>query len=79
MVQWVPEEEDNILVPAKLKNNRQYNPIVPYDGEMFVKRFSSIRYGIARVISIELIKEFISKNLPALNQKKYDLTNFLNR
>ncbi len=79
IVQWVPEEEENILVPAKSKNNRQYNPLVPYTGEMFVKRYSSIRYGIARVISIELIKEFILKNLNKLSTEKYDLTSFLNR
>ena len=79
IVQWVPEEEENILVPSKSKNSTQYNPLVPYTGEVFVKRFSSIRYGIARVISIELIKEFISNNLIKLSTENYDLNSFLNR
>ncbi len=79
IVQWVPEEEENILVPTKSKNNTQYNPLVPYTGEMFVKRYSSIRYGIARVISIELIKEFVTDNLNNLILEKYDLSTFLNR
>ena len=79
IVQWVPEEEENILVPSKTKNNIQYNPLVPYTGETFVKRYSSIRYGIARVISIEIIKEFISNNLNELTTEQYDLTPFLNR
>lgn len=77
MIQWVPEEEENILVPQKLTNNDKYNPIVPYEGEEYVKRFSSIRYGIARVISVEAIIEFFKKNRNLLNEKKYYLDSFI--
>jgi hypothetical protein len=77
MVQWVPEEEENILVPKKLNNNEKYNPIVPYNGEEYVKRFSLIRYGIARVISAEAIIEFFKKNKEILFEKKYYLEKFL--
>jgi hypothetical protein len=78
MIQWVPEEEENILVPKALKNNERYNPIVPYKGEEYVKRFSSIRYGIARVISAEKISSFIKENASILNKKKYYLDRFMN-
>ncbi|NWG28592.1 MAG: trypsin-like peptidase domain-containing protein [Ignavibacteriaceae bacterium] len=78
MIQWVPEEEENILVPKPLKNNERYNQIVPYKGEEYVKRFSSIRYGIARVISAERISSFIKDNSSILNQKKYYLDRFMN-
>jgi hypothetical protein len=78
MIQWVPEEEENILVPKALKNNERYNPIVPYEGEEYVKRFSSIRYGIARVISSEKISSFIKENSSTLNKKKYYLDRFMN-
>ena len=77
MIQWVPEEEDNILVPKKLNNNERYNPIVPYEGEEYVKRFSSIRYGIARVISSEAILEFLRKNEEILYGKKYYLDEYI--
>ncbi|MEJ2102958.1 MAG: serine protease [Ignavibacteriaceae bacterium] len=77
MIQWVPEEEDNILVPKKLKNNERYNPIVPYEGQEYVKRFSSIRYGIAKVIASEAILEFLTKNKEVLYGKKYYLDRFL--
>ncbi len=77
MVQWVPEEEINILTPAKLKDNKPYSPIVPYKGEEFVKRFSSIRYGIANIISIETIVEFIELNKQSLNEEKYYVNEFL--
>ena len=77
MIQWVPEEEENLLVPKKLKNNEKYSPIVPYEGEEYVKRFSSIRYGIAKVISSEAILDFLNRNKEALYAKKYYLDKFL--
>ncbi|MBP1683575.1 MAG: hypothetical protein H6Q27_1139, partial [Ignavibacteriaceae bacterium] len=78
MIQWVPEEEENILVPKALKNNERYNPIVPYQGDEYVKRFSSIRYGIARVISAEKISSFLKENKSILTEKKYYLDRFMN-
>jgi Trypsin-like peptidase domain len=78
MIQWVPEEEENILVPKALKNNERYNPIVPYKGDEYVKRFSSIRYGIARVISAEKISSFLKENRSILSEKKYYLDRFMN-
>jgi len=77
IVQWVPEEEINILIPKKLKNNETYNPIVPYKGELFVKRNSSIRYGIANIISIEAVVDFLGKNKLILNEKKFYFDEFL--
>jgi len=77
IVQWVPEEETNILTPKKLKNNEAYNPIVPYTGKEFVKRYSSIRYGIANIISIETVIGFLEKNRRILNEKKFYFDEFL--
>ncbi len=77
IVQWVPEEETNILTPKKLKNDEAYNPIVPYTGEEFVKRYSSIRYGIANIISIETVVGFLEKNRQVLNEKKFYFDEFL--
>lgn len=77
MIQWVPEEENNILIPKKLNDNESYNPIVPYEGEEYVQRFSSIRYGIARVISSEAILEFLRQNKEILYGKKYYLDSFI--
>jgi hypothetical protein len=78
IIQWVPEEEENMLVPKALKDNERYNPIVPYEGEEYVKRISSIRYGIARVISAEKINLFLSQNRTTLSSKKYYLDRFWN-
>jgi hypothetical protein len=77
IVQWVPEEDTNILTPKKLKNNEVYNPIVPYTGKEYVKRYSSIRYGIANIISIETVIGFLEKNRQVLNEKKFFFYEFL--
>jgi hypothetical protein len=76
IVQWVPEEENNIIAPGKRKDDEPYNPLVPYEGEFFVKRDSDIKYGIAKIISIETIKNFIGKNKQALYDKGYYLDNY---
>jgi hypothetical protein len=77
IIQRIPEEEENVLVPKKLKNNERYSSIVPYEGEEYVKRFSSIRYGIARVISSEAILEFFERNKNALYNMNYQLDKFI--
>ena len=78
IIEWVPEVEENVLAPKKLNNNESYNPIVPYEGEEYVKRFSSIRYGIARVIPVETIKQFFRDNREGLYEKKYYFERFMN-
>jgi S1-C subfamily serine protease len=77
IIQWVPEAEENVLAPKKLKNNENYNPIIPYEGEEYVKRFSSIRYGIARVISVETIRDFFKEKKEILYEKKYYFEKFI--
>lgn len=77
IIQWVPEIEENVLAPKKLKNNESYNPIIPYEGEEYVKRFSSIRYGIARVIPVERIRNFFIENKETLYEKKFYFENFI--
>ncbi len=77
IVQWVPEENENLISPAKRKNNEPYNSFVPYKGDLFVKRYSSIKYGITKVISIESILEFFESKKSILQEKGYYLENYL--
>jgi hypothetical protein len=78
IVQWVPEEENNFIAPKRRKNNEPYSSLVPYKGDHFVKRYSSIKYGIAKIISIESILEFLERNRSVLYQEGFYLENFLN-
>lgn len=77
IVQWVPEEKENLITPSKRKNNEPYSSLIPYDGDLFVKRHSGIKYGIAKIISIESILEFFQSNKSILYEGGYYLENYL--
>ncbi len=79
IVQWVPEEKENIIAPSERKNNEPYNSLVPYKGDLFVKRYSSIKYGITNIISTESILEFLESNKSILYEEGYYLENYLNK
>ena len=75
MVQWVPEEYENLVYPENNNTKTSYNPVVPYKGDMFVRKHTSIRYGIVKVIPVDLISEFINKNREKLNKLGFDFSN----
>ncbi len=62
IIEWVPEENENILEPAPVEESIKYNPLVPYKGDMFVKQQKLLRYGITKVIPMESIVDFLMKN-----------------
>ena len=69
IIDWVPDESENILQPAPLEEPYKYNPLVPYKGDNYVKEEKFLKYGMAKVISIESVVEFLKKN------KKYFINN----
>ena len=71
MVQWVPEEEENLVYPENKKDKTIYNPVVPYTGDLFVRKHSSIKYGIAKIIPIETINNFLDENRAYLNEQGF--------
>jgi Trypsin-like peptidase domain len=73
MIKSVPEESEFVLEPEKLKNNADYDPMVPYSGKTFVKPYSSLKYGIARVVPINAIKLFLDKNQSKLRDSGYSI------
>ena len=77
IVQWVPEEEDYYIAPPPRKSDEPYNLLVPYKDETFIKRHSNIKYGIAKIISIESIIKFLENNKSYLYDKRYYLENYI--
>jgi hypothetical protein len=71
MVQWVPEEEESMIYPENLKTKSSYNPVVPYSGDLFVRKHSLIRYGIVKVIPIETVQNFLIVNKSLLTEKGF--------
>ena len=74
MVQWVPEDDELFLAPQKLSAGRTYNPFVAYKGDIFTKKHKSIKYGITKIIPVELIKSFLEKNRVKLKSEGYEIT-----
>ena len=58
-------------------SNINYNPRIPYSGEIFVEKRMMINYGITTVVSIEAINEFIAANKDKLERKNIFLNDDL--
>jgi hypothetical protein len=71
VVQWVPEEEESMIYPENLKTKTSYNPVVPYTGNLFVRKHSLIRYGIAKVIPVETVQNFLLENKSLLTEQGF--------
>lgn len=75
MVQWVPEEYENMVYPENTETKTSYNPVVPYKGDLFIRKHTSIRYGIVKVIPVDIISDFIRQNIEKLSNQGFDLSN----
>jgi hypothetical protein len=71
IVQWVPEEYENIIYPENTNNKTSFNPVVPYKGDVFVRKHTSIRYGIVKVIPVEIISDFINSSKEKLAKQGF--------
>jgi hypothetical protein len=75
IVQWVPEEDENLIYPEELKNKSNYNHLVPYKGNLYVRKHSSIKYGITKIIPVESIMAFLLQNKSFLNDRGFYIFN----
>ncbi len=71
IVNWVAEENQNIIEPTTPDENIVYNPLVPYKGDLFAKQLKIVKYGITKIISIEEIEKFLMKNKDHLTEDGY--------
>ncbi|MBN1301441.1 MAG: trypsin-like peptidase domain-containing protein [Melioribacteraceae bacterium] len=72
MVSWVPAEKQNVLVPKSLINDSRYQIEAKYKGEMIIGEVENVKYGIAKVVSIEAVKKVLRENRDLLIQSGYD-------
>lgn len=64
-------QTDYYLKPALGEQAPVINGKVPYTGNLYVNKKISMRYGIAKVISIEAIGTFLKKNKIKLEKMGY--------
>ncbi|MBU0528380.1 serine protease, partial [bacterium] len=72
----VSAKNEYYLAPAPLNNKQDYDPIFPYDGDVYVKKYDSINYGITYTISTDEIIKFLKENETLLLQKGFNFNYF---
>lgn len=76
LVRSVPAEYENVLKPVPSDEPTEYNPIIPYNGNIYVEQRVNMKYGITRVIAVEEIIGFIKENQSYLESRGIYLNRF---
>lgn len=76
LVKSVPAEFEYTIRPLNREHDIDYNPIIPYKGDLFVDKQQTMRIGITKVIGVESIKEFFETNKDVLLGKGYMFKEF---
>ncbi len=79
MVSSVPADYDYVITPPRDNPGVEFDTSVPYNGEIYIDKKMSIKYGVTRAISIETIRDFIFTNRNKFESKGYYLTDFFER
>lgn len=78
LVRSVPAEYEYVLKPEVQNDGYEFNPLIPYKGNILVEQKVNIKYGVTRVIPIEIIRNFINLNANKLLKYGYIFDNFKN-
>lgn len=73
IVHSVPEEKEDMLFPDITDKAAKYNPVIPYKGDIYVKKHSSIRYGITRIVPVEALKKLLEENKEYLSKEGFPI------
>ncbi|MFC2133068.1 serine protease [Bacteroidota bacterium] len=76
LIRSVPAENEYLLKPVPTDEKIEYNPLLPYTGDIYVDQRISMKYGITRVIGIEEIVDYIKENENFLRTQGYMLDRF---
>jgi len=76
IVKLVPGSSEYLLVPTREGEELEYDPRVPYTGNIYVDRRFNIRYGITQSIGIEAIAKFVEDNRALLARRGFAISMF---
>jgi hypothetical protein len=76
LVRSVPAEYEYTIRPLSREHDIDYNPMIPYKGDLYVDKQQTLRIGITKVIAIEQVTDFFQKNKDALLDKGYFFSQF---
>lgn len=72
----VSARSEYFLKPERENFEYNYNPAIPYSGEVYVHQKKEINYGVTWVIPINAVKSFYRNNQVRLKSVGFDLDNF---
>ncbi len=78
LVRSVPAEYQYTIRPLAKEQDFDFNPMLPFKGDVYVDREQVLRTGITKVIGIEIVKDFIIDNKKELMEKGYILKDLFN-
>lgn len=64
------------LTPQDDYLSKKYNLSIPYDDDIYLKKYAFINYGLTNVIPIDIINKFLKKNKKVLKNNGYLLEDF---
>jgi hypothetical protein len=79
MAQQVPGHTEYHVTPSADDAQVDYDPEISYKGDLYVERRAEIDYGVAQIISVESIVEFLLENKNKADEKGYDVGSFIAR
>jgi hypothetical protein len=79
MMKLVPGYQHYYLTPAKEGDQIEFDPNIPFKGNVFAESRTDIIYGVAPAIPAELIVDFLQTNQQKLVDEGYDLQSFIER
>jgi hypothetical protein len=77
IMKLVPGYQQYYMTPAKVGEQIEIDPNIPFKGELYAESRVEIIYGIAPAIPAELIVDFLHSNQQKLLDEGYDLRSFL--
>ncbi len=72
MAKSVSAKNQYFLIPDPVMRNQEYSPQFPYNGNVHVKKFEDINYGITYTISTDEIVKFLKENETELLQRGFN-------
>jgi len=79
MVRAVSAHSSYALIPRPEHEVPDYDPTVPYAGEIFVEKRTEIEFGIVQAIPIEVITTFLDHQQASLKRAGYIISQFIGK
>jgi hypothetical protein len=79
VVRAVSGRSSYVLAPRPEADPQEYDPTVPYSGDIYVEKRTEIESGIVQAIPVEAIRTFVEANAQKLGRGGYTVGQFLLR